>query len=74
MIEAECLDMPPLFEVLLEMEPGCKEAEGNSNSDLLDVDKMEDKEDNSTFPTQQSSPTMCQTVLLQLVQGMQTSC
>ncbi len=56
MIEAESPDMPPLFEELLEVEPGCEEAEGHANSDLLDIEEMEDEEDDSTFPAQQSRP------------------
>lgn len=58
MMEAESPDMPPLFEGLLtqeEGEPGDKDAEGDANSDLLDLD-MDEEEDNSLFPVQQSRP------------------
>ncbi|KAA8596052.1 hypothetical protein FQN60_011343 [Etheostoma spectabile] len=54
MMDEETPDMPP-FQDLLEVEPGCEDAEGNAISDLLDMDRMEDEE-NSTFPVQQSRP------------------
>ncbi len=58
MMEAESPDMPPLFEGLLTQEegdPGDEDAEGNANSDLLDLDiDDEEEEDNSLFPVHQS--------------------
>ncbi len=60
MMEAESPDMPPLFEGLLtqeEGEPGDEDAEGDANSDLLDLYMGdEEEEDNSLFPVQQSRP------------------
>lgn len=53
---ASWVDMPPLFEELLEVEPGCEDAEVDANSDLLDMDEMEEEEDDSTFPVEQSRP------------------
>ncbi|KAI7790222.1 putative GAG protein [Triplophysa rosa] len=59
-MEAESLDMPPLFDGLLEQEegePGDEDAEGDANSDLLDLDMDdEEEEENSLFPAQQSRP------------------
>lgn len=37
-------EMPPIFE----------KAEGDGNSDLLDMDEMEKEDDDSTFPVEQS--------------------
>ncbi len=57
-MEAESPDMPPLFEGLItqeEGEPGDEDAEGNANSDLLNLDE-EEEEDNSLFPVQPSRP------------------
>ena len=57
MMEAEAPVMPPLFDELLKGDPGCEDAEGDANSDLLDIyDNMEEEEDDSTFPTPQSRP------------------
>lgn len=47
-------EMPPMFEDLLEGEPGGEEAEGNANSDLLDMGKMEEEEDDSAHRTVQT--------------------
>ena len=47
MIDEETPDMPPLFEDLLEVEPGCEDAEGDAISDLEDMDGMEDEEEDS---------------------------
>lgn len=44
MKEADCPDMPPLFEKFLE-----EDAEGDANSDLLDMAETENKEDDPTF-------------------------
>ena len=55
-MEDESPELPPLFEDLLEGEPDSEDAEGDANSDLLNVDEMEDEEDDSTFPVQQSRP------------------
>lgn len=49
-------EMPPLFEDLLEGEPGAEDAEGDANSDLLDMDEMDEEEDDTTFPIKQSRP------------------
>ena len=56
MMDAESPEMPPLFEELLELEPGGEDAEGDANSDLLDMDDMEDEEEDSTFPVEPSRP------------------
>ncbi len=60
MMETESPDMPPLFEGLLmqeEGEPGDEDAEGDANSDLLDLDMdEEEEEDNSLFAIQPSRP------------------
>ncbi|XP_077961988.1 uncharacterized protein LOC144410249 [Gasterosteus aculeatus] len=56
MMDAESPEMPPLFEELLELEPGGEDAEGDANSDLLDVDDMEEEEDDSTFPVEPPRP------------------
>lgn len=60
MMEAESLDMPPLFEGLLTQEEGDlgdEDTEGDTNSDLLDLDMGdEEEEDRSLFPVQQSRP------------------
>lgn len=60
MMEAESPDMPPLFEGLLTPEDGelgDEDADGDANSDLLDLDMDdEEEEDNSLFPAQQSRP------------------
>uniref|UniRef100_G3PNM0 Uncharacterized protein n=1 Tax=Gasterosteus aculeatus TaxID=69293 RepID=G3PNM0_GASAC len=56
MMDAESPEMPPLFEQLLELEPGGEDAEGDPNSDLLDVDDMEEEEDDSTFPVEPPKP------------------
>jgi len=50
---SQCPGMP-LFEELLEVEPGCENAEGDANSELLDMEEREDEEDDSTLPVQQS--------------------
>ncbi|GAA6219773.1 uncharacterized protein LOC117830473 [Lates japonicus] len=55
-MDAEPPDMPPLFEELLEGEMCGEEAEGDANSDLLDMDEMEDEEDDAKFPASQSRP------------------
>ncbi len=59
-METESPDMPPLFEGLLmqeEGEPGDEDAEGDANSDLLDLDMdEEEEEDNSLFAIQPSRP------------------
>ncbi|KAA8590991.1 hypothetical protein FQN60_001934 [Etheostoma spectabile] len=52
-MDEETPDMPPLCEYLLEVEPGCEDAE---ISDLLDMNGMEDKEEGSMYPIQQSRP------------------
>ncbi len=57
-MEAESPDMPPLYEGLLmqeEGEPRDEDAEGDANSDLLDLDE-EEEEDNSLFAIQPSRP------------------
>lgn len=54
-MEDEPLDMPPLFEDLLGMEQTTEE-EDDANSNLLDLNDMEEVEDDSTFPVQQSRP------------------
>lgn len=54
MMEAESPDMPPQFEGLLDQEeegPCGEDAEGDANSDLLDLDDIE-KEHDSPFPAQ----------------------
>lgn len=56
MMDAESPEMPPLFKDLLELEPGGEDAEGDANSDLLDVDDMEEEEDDSTFPVEPPRP------------------
>ncbi len=59
-MEAESPDMPPLFESLLmkeEGEPRDEDAEGDANSDLLNLDEdEEEEEDNSLFAIQPSRP------------------
>uniref|UniRef100_G3Q9M2 Uncharacterized protein n=1 Tax=Gasterosteus aculeatus TaxID=69293 RepID=G3Q9M2_GASAC len=54
MMDAESPEMPPLFD--LELGPGGEDAEGDANSDLLDVDDMEEEEDDSTFPVEPPRP------------------
>ena len=56
MMDEESSAMPPLFEDLLEVEPGGEDAEGDAISDILDMDGMEDEEEDSTFPIPQSRP------------------
>ncbi|XP_075948857.1 uncharacterized protein LOC142951249 [Anarhichas minor] len=56
MMDAECREIPPLFEGLLDVEPGCEDAEGDANSDFLEMDDTEEEEDDSTFPLQQPRP------------------
>ncbi|XP_077949128.1 uncharacterized protein LOC120812025 [Gasterosteus aculeatus] len=56
MMDAESTEMPPLFEELLELELGGEDAEGDANSDLLDVDDIEEEEDDSTFPVEPPRP------------------
>lgn len=60
MMEEESPLMPPSFEDLLDQnvgEPGGEDAEGDADSDLLDLEDMdEEQEDDSTFPPQQSRP------------------
>lgn len=55
MMEDESPDMPPLFEDLLGMEQDTEEAD-DANSDLLNLNDMEEVEDDSAFPVQQSRP------------------
>ncbi|XP_034564504.1 uncharacterized protein LOC117830473 [Notolabrus celidotus] len=55
-METDSPVMPPLFEELLDLERGEEDAEDDANSDLLDLNEMEDEEDDSTFPTQHSRP------------------
>ena len=55
-MDEESSAMPPLFEDLLEVEPGGEDAEGDAISDILDMDGMEDEEEDSTFPIPQSRP------------------
>ena len=54
MMEAASPLVPPLFEEFLDAEPGTEDAEGDANSNLLDMDGLEEEEDDSTFPVQQS--------------------
>lgn len=56
MMEAESPEIPPLFEELLEVETGFDEVEGDANSDILDMDKMEDVEDDYTSRVKESRP------------------
>ena len=59
MMEAASPLVPPLFDdLLLEVEPGAEDAEGDgdANFDLLDMDGIEEEEDDSTFPVQLSRP------------------
>lgn len=58
MMEEESSPMPPLFEGLMEsreLERGLEETEGDANSDLLDLEDMEEEEDD-VFPAQLSRP------------------
>ena len=59
MMEAASPLVPPLFDdIIFEAEPGAEDAEGDgdANSDILDMDGMEEEEDDSTFPVQLSRP------------------
>ena len=56
MMEAASPLVPPLFGEFLDAEPGADDAEGDADSDLLDMDVIEEEEDDSTFPVQQSRP------------------
>ncbi|GAA6100729.1 uncharacterized protein LOC120726519, partial [Tachysurus ichikawai] len=60
MMEAESPDMPPRFDGLLmqvDDELGDEDADGDANSDLLDLGMDdEEEEDNSPFQVQQSRP------------------
>lgn len=58
MMEEESPDMPLLFEDLLGVEPSLKEADGDTDSDLLNLEEMEEVEDDSTFPVQLSRPSI----------------
>eukprot|EP00064_Thunnus_orientalis_P023807 superscaffoldBa00009398_g24068 len=49
-------DMPPLFEGLIRPEEGSDDVNRKAGFDILDLDEMEEGEDESTFPTQQSRP------------------
>ncbi|XP_035985652.1 uncharacterized protein LOC118559064 [Fundulus heteroclitus] len=55
MMEEEYPSMPPLFEGLTDSGK-LDETEGDSNSDLLELEDMEEEEDDSTFPGQHSRP------------------
>lgn len=56
MEEADVRDMPPLFEGLLDRGDESDDADGEAGSDILDLDEMEEGEDESTFPSQDSRP------------------
>lgn len=49
-------EMPPLFDDLLDADPGNEDAEGDASSDILEAVDMDDVEDDSTFPLAQSRP------------------
>lgn len=55
MIDEGSTELPTLFEDLLEWKLPGGEAEGNTNSDHFDFDKMEDEQDDSTFQSRPSS-------------------
>lgn len=80
MMEEESPLMPPSFEDLLDQnvgEPGGEDAEGDADSDLLDLEDMdEEQEDDSTFPPQQSRPPSGLKLhpRQQFVRGLQTGC
>uniref|UniRef100_A0AAV2LK34 Uncharacterized protein n=1 Tax=Knipowitschia caucasica TaxID=637954 RepID=A0AAV2LK34_KNICA len=57
MLNDDDADMPPLFEDLLEVDPGDEGADGNdAASDFLEAVDMDDVEEDSTFPAAQSRP------------------
>uniref|UniRef100_A0AAV2K2F4 GAG protein n=1 Tax=Knipowitschia caucasica TaxID=637954 RepID=A0AAV2K2F4_KNICA len=57
MLNDDDADMPPLFEDLLEVDPGDEGADGDdAASDFLEAVDMDDVEEDSTFPAAQSRP------------------
>uniref|UniRef100_A0AAV2K1K5 Uncharacterized protein n=1 Tax=Knipowitschia caucasica TaxID=637954 RepID=A0AAV2K1K5_KNICA len=57
MLNDDDTDMPPLFEDLLEVDPGDEGADGNdAASDFLEAVEMDYVEEDSTFPAAQSLP------------------
>lgn len=51
MMDGGSPEMPPIFEDLLELDLGGEEAEGNANSDLLAMGKMEEVQSMSSSTT-----------------------
>lgn len=62
MMEEESPDMPPLFEDILGMEQDAEDVD-DANSDLLEVNDMDEVEEDSTFPVQQSRPSSASDVV-----------
>ncbi len=76
MMEAESPDMPLPFEGLLkqeEGEPGDEDAVGDANSDLLDLD-MDEEKDNFLFPVQPSRPPSANDSASQVVSNLHEVC